>query len=108
VLWSALFTIPILYLAMGHMVGLWLPPFLQPDRYPFVYSFSQLLLTIPVLVLNRHYYHNGFKALFKGHPNMDSLVALATSFAFAYSLYGVVEISLGRAHFVHSLYFESV
>ncbi|HHJ7887573.1 TPA: HAD-IC family P-type ATPase, partial [Streptococcus pyogenes] len=53
-------------------------------------------------------YHNGFKALFKGHPNMDSLVALATSFAFAYSLYGVVEISLGRAHFVHSLYFESV
>ncbi|HER1164950.1 TPA: copper-translocating P-type ATPase [Streptococcus pyogenes] len=108
VLWSALFTIPILYLAMGHMVGLWLPPFMQPDRYPFVYSFSQLLLTIPVLVLNRHYYHNGFKALFKGHPNMDSLVALATSFAFAYSLYGVVEISLGQAHFVHSLYFESV
>ncbi|HHJ8223037.1 TPA: cation transporter, partial [Streptococcus pyogenes] len=50
VLWSALFTIPILYLAMGHMVGLWLPSFLQPDRYPFVYSFSQLLLTIPVLV----------------------------------------------------------
>ena len=107
-LWSAAFTLPLLYLAMGHMVGFWLPTLLQPQLHPVLYSVSQLLLTLPVLFINRHYYDNGFRALFRGHPNMDSLVALATSFAFLYSLYGSLYIVLGQVQFVHSLYFESV
>ncbi|MGT2935217.1 heavy metal translocating P-type ATPase [Streptococcus castoreus] len=107
-LWSALFTLPLWYVAMGHMVGLSLPKFLSPQLYPVRYGLAQFSLTLPVLFWGRHYYQNGFKALFKGHPNMDSLVALATCFAFAYSFYEVIEVILGQVYLVHNLYFESV
>ncbi|MCD3400410.1 heavy metal translocating P-type ATPase [Streptococcus equi subsp. zooepidemicus] len=106
--WSALFSLPLVYLSMGPMLGLWLPDALSPRLHAISYSLVQLLLTLPVLFLNRQYYVNGFKALVKKHPNMDSLVALATSFAFSYSAYSFFKIVAGAAQFAHQLYFESV
>ncbi|HEL0588007.1 TPA: copper-translocating P-type ATPase [Streptococcus equi subsp. zooepidemicus] len=106
--WSAFFSLPLVYLSMGPMLGLWLPDALSPRLHAISYGLVQLLLTLPVLFLNRQYYVNGFKALVKKHSNMDSLVALATSFAFSYSAYSFFKIVTGMDSFVHQLYFESV
>ncbi|WP_045798206.1 heavy metal translocating P-type ATPase [Streptococcus equinus] len=105
---SALFAVPLLYLSMGSMMGLWVPDVVSMDVHPLVFAFVQLVLTLPVMYFGRRFYVNGFRSLIKGHPNMDSLVALATSAAFIYSLYGVYHIILGHAHHAHMLYFESV
>lgn len=105
---SALFAVPLLYLSMGSMMGLWVPDVVSMDSHPLVFAFVQLVLTLPVMYFGRRFYVNGFRSLIKGHPNMDSLVALATSAAFIYSLYGVYHIILGHAHHAHMLYFESV
>lgn len=106
--WSAFFSLPLVYLSMGPMLGLWLPDVLSPRLHAISYGLVQLLLTLPVLFLNRQYYKNGFKALIKKRPNMDSLVALATSFAFSYSAYSFFKLVAGVGSFVHQLYFESV
>lgn len=105
---SAVATIPLLYISVGPMINLWLPSFLMPDKGPLNYGMIQLLLTLPVMYFGRIFYQNGFKALFKRHPNMDSLVAIATTAAFIYSLYGLYEILQGDIHYAHQLYFESV
>ncbi|HGD5448090.1 TPA: heavy metal translocating P-type ATPase [Streptococcus agalactiae] len=105
---SAVATIPLLYISMGPMINLWLPSFLMPDKGPLNYGMIQLLLTLPVMYFGRIFYQNGFKALFKRHPNMDSLVAIATTAAFIYSLYGLYEILQDDIHYAHQLYFESV
>lgn len=105
---SALFAVPLLYLSMGSMMGLWVPDVVSMDSHPLVFASVQLVLTLPVMYFGRRFYVNGFRSLIKGHPNMDSLVALATSAAFIYSLYGVYHIILGHAHHAHMLYFESV
>ena len=105
---SALFAVPLLYLSMGSMMGLWVPDVVNMDSHPLVFALVQLVLTLPVMYLGRRFYVNGFRSLIKGHPNMDSLVALATSAAFIYSLYGVYHVVLGHAHHAHMLYFESV
>ena len=105
---SAVATIPLLYISMGPMINLWLPSFLMPDKGPLNYGMIQLFLTLPVMYFGRIFYQNGFKALFKRHPNMDSLVAIATTAAFIYSLYGLYEILQGDIHYAHQLYFESV
>ena len=107
-LWSSIFTLPLFYLAMGPMIGLPVPTFVSPDRAPVAYTLVLLVLTIPVMVFGRAFYQNGFRTLLKGHPNMDALVALATSAAFLYSLYGTYHIMIGHHHHVHQLYFESV
>lgn len=107
-LWSSIFTLPLFYLAMGPMIGLPVPAFVSPDRAPVTYTLVLLALTIPVMVFGRAFYRNGFRTLLKGHPNMDALVALATSAAFLYSLYGTYHILLGHHHHVHQLYYESV
>ncbi|MBO0423241.1 heavy metal translocating P-type ATPase [Enterococcus plantarum] len=104
---SAVFTVPLLYVAMGHMIGLPLPAFLDPMMHPATFAMVQLILTIPVLYLGRSFFTVGFKALVKGHPNMDSLVALGTSAAVAYSLYGTAMIFAGDPQFTMALYYES-
>lgn len=104
---SAVFTVPLLYVAMGHMVGLPLPAIIDPMMHPETFAMVQLILTIPVLYLGRSFFTVGFKALFKGHPNMDSLVALGTSAAVAYSLYGTAMIFAGDPQFTMALYYES-
>ena len=104
---SAVFTIPLLYVAMGHMIGLPLPSFIDPMMHATNFALVQLLLTIPVIYFGRSFFLIGFKALAKGHPNMDSLVALGTSAAFLYSLYGTVMIFSGDHQFTMALYYES-
>ena len=104
---SALFTIPLFYLTMGEMIGLPIPGFLDPMAYPVNFVTTQLLLVLPVMVLGRAFYIAGFKALWKGHPNMDSLVALGTSAAFFYSIYGTVMVYLGTNHYAMHLYYET-
>lgn len=107
-LWSAVFALPLLYLSMGSMMGFWVPDIVNMSLHPMIYGLVQLVLTLPVMHFGRRFYVNGFRTLFKGHPNMDALVALATSAAFLYSLYGIYHIALGHAHHAHELYFESV
>lgn len=104
---SAIFAVLVLYLAMGPMIGLPVPSFLNPDMHPAAFATTQLVLTLPVLWLGRSFFTIGYRTLFKGHPNMDSLVALGASAAVLYSLYGTAQIYLGNVTFAHNLYFES-
>ncbi|MBQ3054502.1 MAG: copper-translocating P-type ATPase [Oscillospiraceae bacterium] len=97
------------YLAMAPMVpGLaWAVPSAISPAFPVRYCILQILLLIPVTVMGRRFYTSGFSALFRLRPNMDSLVAIGTSSAIIYSLYGFVRVCLGDVHAVHDLYFES-
>lgn len=104
---SAIFTVPLLFIAMADMVGIPMPAFLSPMQSPVSYALIQLALVLPILWLGRRFFVDGFKALTKGHPNMDSLVALGTSAAFLYSLYGTYHVLEGHAHFAMNLYYES-
>ena len=104
---SAAFSIPLLYLAMGHMMGAPIPGFLNPMNNALVFAFAQLLLTVPVAVVNRNIYKNGFRTLFRGHPNMDSLIAVGTGAAIAYGLFALGMIMAGNTSYVNDLYFEA-
>ena len=104
---AAAFTVPLLYLAMGPMIGLPLPKFISPGSNLSLFALVQLLLTLPVMYVGKHFYTKGFKALFKRLPNMDSLIAIGTSAAVLYSIYATAMIFTGDKHFMHSLYFES-
>ncbi len=101
------FVIPLLYVAMGHMVGLPLPEFLNPEIHPMNFALTQLLLVIPIMLAGSKFYTMGFKTLFTGHPNMDSLIAVGTSAAVIYGLIAIFEISIGNTHWVMDLYFET-
>ncbi len=105
---AIVFAVPLLYISMGHMLPfeLPLPSFLRMDEAPFNYALIQLILTVPVLIAGQKFYIVGFRTLFKGHPNMDSLVAIGTSSAFLYSLFMTVRIP-ADVHAVHNLYYES-
>ncbi len=104
---SAIFALPLLFLAMAEMVGLTLPTWLSHRGGGQLFVSLQLALTLPILWLGRSFFLNGFKHLVKGHPNMDSLVALGTSAAVAYSLYSSIQVWLGDHHAAMSLYYES-
>ena len=103
------FSVPILYFAMGHMFGLGIPVpgFMDMDKYPFVFALVQFLLTIPVLFAGSRFFRVGMRTLFKGAPNMDTLVAVGTGSAFLYSTYATVMIALGNMDYMSALYFES-
>lgn len=102
---ALLFAIPLFYLAMGPMIYLPIPTFLEK---PIIYSLVQLILVIPIIIVGFHYYTIGFKRLFKLEPNMESLIAIGTASAMIYSLYSVIKILMGDLAYVHELYFESV
>jgi Cu+-exporting ATPase len=107
---SAVFSAPILYIAMAHMfhfLMLPIPRFISPDSAPVAFAVFQLVAAIPVLIAGRKFFTKGFHALFRGAPSMDSLVAIGTGSAFFYSVYAVVRIILGDSSFTMSLYFES-
>lgn len=104
---SAVFTVPLFYIAMGHLVGAPLPGFIDPMMNPEAFAITQLLLTLPVVFVNRKIYKVGFKTLFSGHPNMDSLIALGTSAAFLYGIFATVMIYLGDTGYASELYFET-
>lgn len=106
---SLIFAAIILYVTMGQMFAykLPLPGFVNPDTQPMNYAILQIILTAPVVWINRAFFTRGFKTLFKGHPNMDSLVAIGTGSAILYSFFGVYKIAMGNHMFAHHLYFES-
>lgn len=104
---SAIFTIPLLYISMGHMVGMPLPDFLSPKTNPVAYALTQLLLTLPVIVAGNRFYTVGIKALLRRSPNMDSLIAIGTAAAFLYGIFATVKIIGGHHEYAHDLYFES-
>ena len=97
----------ILYVSMGHMVGLPLPAFLSPETSPLAFAILQLLLVLPIMYLGLHFYRDGFSNLLQGAPNMDSLVAVGTGASFVYSLFSTVMIIAGDASYAMNLYFES-
>ncbi|WP_313449697.1 copper-translocating P-type ATPase [Streptococcus parasuis] len=91
---------------MGPMVGMPLPNIVDPMINAFNFSLLQLILTLPIMVVSWEYFQKGFKSLFKGHPNMDSLIALGTAAAFVYSLAATIETGLGYGNFSNLLYYE--
>lgn len=113
--WSVGFLIPLFYICMGHMVNLPLPTILTGHKNMMIFALTQLLLTVPIIALNFHYFRNGFKNLFHRSPNMDSLIALGATAAFVYSVFGMYMMSyfmgrgdLNAAHgYMMNLYFES-
>jgi P-type Cu+ transporter len=107
---SAIFSIPLLYIAMGPMVKWWnfpVPSWLQPMQYPLTYAFVEILLAIPVVIAGYRFYTVGYKALWRRSPNMDSLIAIGTTAAVLYSLYSTWRISIGDFKYVEDLYFET-
>lgn len=120
---SIIFLVPLMYLSMHHMFWEWfglpIPGFMlaafhgTENAVPF--AFTQLLLTLPILYINRRYFENGFKSLFRRSPNMDTLIAVGSSASVIYGIYAIyaIGIALGRgdlatvsAHTM-DLYFES-
>lgn len=102
------FAVPLLYLSMGHMLPfhLPLPEFMGMHTHPMVFALAQLVLTVAVLICGRKFYIVGFKTLFRGHPNMDSLVAIGTGSAFVYSVVNTFLITKDHMY-VENLYYES-
>lgn len=112
---SFAFLIPLFYLSMGHMMGWPLPSLFLGNENAITFAFTQLLLSLPVAYVNRKYFINGFKSLFHGSPNMDSLIAIGSTAAIVYGIYAIYKIGYGLghgdAHLVHQysmdLYFET-
>lgn len=105
---NIILAIPLLYICLGHMVPITLPlpAFMDMHEAPLIFAFIQLALTIVILINGRKFYLVGFKSLFKGNPNMDSLVAIGTGSAFIYSLVMTAMIPSNPAN-AHNLYYES-
>ncbi len=104
---SAVFAVILLYIAMGSMIGLPLPPFIDHRTAPLAFALVQLVLLIPVLVAGKSFYIHGFKSLFHLSPNMDSLIAIGTSSAILYSLFSMWRIASGDHSASMQLYFET-
>ncbi len=104
---SLIATVPLLYISMGHMVGMPIPKFIDPMINPSAFAIAQLILTIPVVAVGYRYYIVGFKTLFKGSPNMDSLIAIGTSAAVLYGIFALIQIIRGDSSYAMELYFES-
>ncbi len=107
--------LPLMYLAMGHMLSLPLPKIFQGQENALVFALTQLLLTLPIVVINKKFYISGFKALLKKSANMDSLVALGSAAALIYGIFALYAMAYGLGqgdmstvkHYSHDLYFES-
>lgn len=122
-IWSILFLIPVMYIAMHHMLLEWfgipVPEAFQAvfhgDENAITFAFTQFLLILPIMYLNRKYYINGFRTLFQGAPNMDTLVGMGSMAAAVYGVFAIFRMSWGMGHgdwalvsqYSTNLYFES-
>lgn len=112
---SFLFMIPLMYVSMGHMVGLPLPAFLSGHKNALSFALTQFLLSLPVLYVNRKYFSKGFQTLLHKAPNMDSLIAIGSGAAMVYGVFALYRIGYGLGHqnmelvakYHMDLYFES-
>ena len=115
ILWSSVFLIGLMYIAMGSMLGLPQPGFFVGQENMLVLALAELLVTLPVLYLGRSYFINGFKSMVVLSPSMDALIALGAGASMIYSLYSTFSMAylLGHgdlaaaAHHMHGLYYES-
>ena len=106
-IFSCIFTITLLIVTMGHMVGMPLPKIIDPMVNPMNFAVFQIILTVPVMAIGYKFYLIGFKNLIKLSPNMDSLIAVGTSAAFLYSVFGMYKIATGDTSYAMHLYFEA-
>jgi Cu+-exporting ATPase len=104
---SAIFSTPLLVIAMGHMMGLHLPTIINPETNPLNFALIQMILVIPPVAVGYQFYTVGFKTLFKGSPNMDSLIGIGTGAAVLYGIYATIMIAAGHKNYTMDLYFES-
>lgn len=112
---SLVFMLPLFYISMGHMMGLPMPHFLHGVENSLVYAFTQFLLTLPVMYVNRKFYINGFKSLYHKAPNMDTLIAIGSAASVVYGVFAIYNIGFGLGHgdialaesYMMDLYFES-
>ena len=114
-IWSFIFLIPLMYVSMGHMIGLPLPGFLHGTVNAVGFAMTQFLLCIPVIYINRAYYTKGFSTLFHGAPNMDTLIAVGSTASLVYGIFAIYLMGHGLGvqdlelvnRYLHDLYFES-
>lgn len=107
---SAIFSIPLFYISMAPMVSFVkfpIPSFLVHHLNPQIFSIVAIFLCVPVMISGYKFYTLGFPALFRGSPNMDSLVAIGTTAAFSYSIYSTVLSFMGLNPHGDNLYYES-
>lgn len=112
---SLVFLIPLFYISMGHMMGVPLPSFLTGHANALTFAFTQFLLILPIVFVNFKYFQVGFKTLFKGSPNMDSLIAIGSAAAIVYGIFAIYQIGIVLGHqnmeqvhqYTMDLYFES-
>lgn len=112
---SFAFLIPLMYISMGHMFKFPLPAWIHGTGNEVSFALTQLLLTIPITAVNFSFFRNGFRALWRRHPNMDSLIAVGSSAALIYGVFAIYRIGYGLGHGMHELvmqysmdlYFES-
>ena len=112
---SVVLLVPLMYIAMGGMMSLPMPGFLTGMENTLVNALAQVCITVPILIINKHFYTNGFKALLHRAPNMDSLVAIGSGASLVYGLFAMFRMAYGFGHgdmelvheYAHALYFES-
>lgn len=112
---SGVLTLMLMYVSMGHMIGLPLPPFLSGAENGLRFALTQLVLTVPVLILNRRFFFRGVSALLHGAPNMDTLITIGSGASFLYGVAVTVMIAVALHGeninlvkvYLHDLYFES-
>lgn len=106
-IYSAVFAITLLIISMGHMMGMYLPRTIDPSINPLNFALAQLILVVPCVYNGRKFFKVGFKTLFKGNPNMDSLIAIGSGAAIIYGIFGTFKIATGHTEYTMDLYFES-
>ena len=114
-IWSFVFLIPLMYVSMGHMAGLPLPVVLSGTENAVAFAFTQFLLCLPVLYMNRAYFSKGFSTLLHGAPNMDTLIAVGSGASLIYGIFAIYRMGYGLGvqnfelvnQYRHDLYFES-
>ncbi|MBE7055970.1 MAG: heavy metal translocating P-type ATPase [Ruminococcaceae bacterium] len=112
---SIILLFPLMYLAMGHMIGLPMPKLFTAEENILISPFTQFLITMVVVLLNKHFYISGFKALVKKSPNMDTLVSIGSGAALVYGIVSLYIMMNAQGsgdtntlhHYAHNLYFES-
>ena len=104
---SLVFTIPLLYISMGHMFSYKVIDFFDHMSNPFNFTIAQLILVMPVMIVGFPFFKKGIKSLINLKPNMDSLITIGTFAAFLYSLYETIKVILGDHSRAMNLYYES-
>ncbi len=112
---SFVFLVPLMYVSMGHMVGLSLPAFLSGTEHAVGFAMTQFLLCLPVVMINKAYYTRGFSALIHRAPNMDTLIAVGSAASLVYGIFAIYRMGYGLGiqdfdlvhQYQHDLYFES-